>query len=405
MLRRICAEALQVEGPIKVTAKGMLLENEYIKYDKEGYELSRIQKPKHEIALLQACKDIRSIAVPVFYHVNLFEITLSHFDAATVQSWWNRAQGVRAVIGKERLEIAWADDEVKNIKDRLGDFDVLAPGLREWLATESSCGDMLLNFTMKRRTDFDTKPIPQRAITFNLTDSEPSWDNLEEWLRLWHGGQLPGFCGPFIEGVTMTPMLQAVANVFESVGGLRDETWGTVKKLLPGLRKFLEGVDKRWAEAVVVEEGTEEEGQMANTAPPGCAGPEVEGGLAEGDEEDGSQSAGTPAPTGRVVDLDDDDNEDFDFDDPSPSTQYYDTKQAQTQQEPREASRYTPMHRPAFRRTLEPRPSGVAAGSHTLTSALATSTSDTSTATRPSGLPPPPRKRITKLFHTGDDSE
>lgn len=413
MIRCICAEVVQVQDSIKVTANGMQLKDEYIKYDKDGNELSRIRKPKHEIALLRACKSIRFIAVPVFYHVNLFEITLNHFDAAAVQSWWHRARDIRASAGGNPLKFAWADEDVKNIKDRLGDYDVLAPELREWLATETDYGDLRLNFTMKRRTKIDTHLIIQRAITFNLTDSEPSWGDLEEWLRLWHSNQLPGFCGPFIEDVAMTPMLQAVANVFESVGALRDESWSTVQKLLPGLRKFVEGVDERWAEATKNADGNGEDKQVEDTAPPGCAAPDVEAGVAE-EEEEGGRFTRSPAPTGHVVDLGDDEDEDddpddgddeFEFAEPPASTQYYDAKQAQTQQEPREALRFTPTHRPTFRLMPTQRPFGTASALRPLGANRASSAAGTTTARRSSGLPPPSRQYITTPTEPDTDSE
>ena len=74
----------------------------------------------------------------------------------------------------------------------------------------------------------------------------PHWENLVEWLHLFHAGKIEAFTDSF--GPTSWEMRVAVAGAFDGVDNMKHCEWEDVLKVLPGLKTMLRAVDVLWLE-------------------------------------------------------------------------------------------------------------------------------------------------------------
>ncbi|CAK4007601.1 Hypothetical predicted protein [Lecanosticta acicola] len=313
VLRHIFHEVLVLNRDIKVTTDGMDLSSSVV--DENGRQ---ILKPKHEIALLRTCQQIRQLAVPIFYFANSFTLHITDFNAAAIQNWWSRTRSFHADAERLPLNII-AVPETFECEDWIGWFQT-ATEIHETL-TEAypSKDERELWMGLKRAAAFDVSPILPGFIHFELSNAVPHWDNLKEWIRLWHSGLLPGYSGSFLPPSLTDKHLRAVYHVFNTLEGQKDEPWPTIEKLLPGIRDYLKDNDDRW-EVVDGSPPDQSGGNDERRVAPGCARPIVEGSPRSeaADEEMGDDNAGDEfghhnaaeaLPSPRDADADDDDDD------------------------------------------------------------------------------------------------
>ena len=187
-----------------------------------------------ELALLKTCRYIRNIARPIFYRENDFEFLVDGFDVKVLLPWRDMCNtliqawppinhsGPRALLIKDKYNEA-ADMSEEELPEKK--LDMITWQVMDWLDQEVSEESVVGNHFWSVRYD------------------PPNWENLVNWLELWHGNEI-GRYNPEVDGGADQA---ALASLFDLVERYRGQSWEFVLTTLPSIRGLLSATDERWS--------------------------------------------------------------------------------------------------------------------------------------------------------------
>jgi hypothetical protein len=207
-----------------------------------------LRKAKNDNALLEVCRAIRKEAVPLYYVVNSFQVQVQDFNASKVLSWWERATMHRQNAEAMPIDLAGGTDDYTSIWAEEEKMKVLK-------ARSEESGGVLMHRLQLFKDVSTTAQGPRGGVELSVS-YEPNWENLKEWLRLFHDFKLPMLMDSDIEDSKDKAQLKGVVEAFKIIQGYEYLDWELAEKSLVGIRGFLVRDDERWGDAEVEMEET-----------------------------------------------------------------------------------------------------------------------------------------------------
>ncbi|EME80625.1 uncharacterized protein MYCFIDRAFT_177555 [Pseudocercospora fijiensis CIRAD86] len=233
---RILLNVLVSEEPYIVRPDGRIEPKPIARYIEERkncwvFQSYSTRKP----GILETCKTIREEARGIFYAGNDFEIRISAFNASAIVPWWRRRVEILDARKDDPITIAVTSDEdvdAESTRPQLDSIEASMPPKRKALIYQA-----------KRQPQ--TALLPQGDLSIS-TQYQPHWNNLKQWLQLFHAGIFPAL---IVTNTNMsTQELLRVSAIFESIAAYKDgDEWETAEKGLEGHRKILVADDKEWS--------------------------------------------------------------------------------------------------------------------------------------------------------------
>ncbi|PPJ50240.1 hypothetical protein CBER1_07180 [Cercospora berteroae] len=197
--RLIYSFVLVDDAPYDVLPQGQIVPQPVVSWDVA--ENHRLVKKDHTKAdgtptrtapgLLTACKQIRELAIPIFFVGNSFNIQVSNFDGLAIQPFWKPMDSHRQQAEKDPILLAGSYDEGEFFDALQEKSASLLEGLGDQVFS-SAAHIKTDNFTICHLNDPPTTALPIRKIKCDLSH-EPHWDNLLVWLRECIKGELPPY--------------------------------------------------------------------------------------------------------------------------------------------------------------------------------------------------------------------
>ncbi|PIA90374.1 hypothetical protein CB0940_10953 [Cercospora beticola] len=197
--RLIYSFVLVDEAPYDVLPQGHLVPQPLVSWDiTDSSQLVKRQHTKSDgtpireaPGLLTACKQIRELAVPIFFFGNSFNIRVSNFDGLAIQPFWKLMDSHRQQAEKDPILLAGSHDELGFFEALQEKSTPLLDGLEDHISSRPTATKEC-EFTICRLNDPPTTSLTMGEIKCDLS-YEPHWDNLLLWLRECIKGELPPF--------------------------------------------------------------------------------------------------------------------------------------------------------------------------------------------------------------------
>jgi hypothetical protein len=179
-----------------------------------------------EPGLLKVSRDVRAIALPLFYREASFQCKADNFNVMALQPW----------IHKRQLAVQPTVDLTDGL--HIGE-ELWAQKTKGWQSSPQ--GQMAANMINKINTREDIG-LPAPTTLFWAIDNNPCWANLVDWLKLYHAKQIEGY---EFRG-RVEPEHVVLKSAFGIVRALRGQSWSLVLKVLTEARPALAAVDHGW---------------------------------------------------------------------------------------------------------------------------------------------------------------
>ncbi|GIZ49902.1 hypothetical protein CKM354_001291900 [Cercospora kikuchii] len=195
--RLIYSFVLVDEAPYDVLPQGQIVPQPVVSWDindnnslvKRHHNESDGSPLREAPGLLTVCKQVRELAVPIFFVGNSFNIQVSNFDGLAIQPFWKLMDSHRKKAETKPILLAGSHDEREFFEALLEKSAILLDGLDDHvssLPTRITTSD----FMIRRLYEAPTTPLEVGGIRCDL-DYEPNWDNLLAWLIECLKGRLP----------------------------------------------------------------------------------------------------------------------------------------------------------------------------------------------------------------------
>lgn len=185
------------EDPYIVLSDGKMVPKPLVYYKiRENNRLVKKELKKHDgtpicraPGILLVCKQVRELAVPIFYIGNSFKVRISNFYGEGIKEWWQRTEAQRKQAGIESGPLDSngtmhsVDQYSRNCKPALRDLELTSAAL--------ACGTITLHVAY-----------------------EPNWQNLVTWLNSCIKGNLPKYIPTDLAHNVEGHRLQTVAWLF-----------------------------------------------------------------------------------------------------------------------------------------------------------------------------------------------
>ncbi|KAI5357280.1 hypothetical protein Slin14017_G122890 [Septoria linicola] len=186
----ICSYVLVSDSPYDVQPDGMMVPKRVIYWKvREDRSLTKKELKKHNgtpickpPGLLTVSKQVREMALPIFYVGNDFDVMVSDYNGKAIMAWWKRVQ-------KERLRAAEHPIQLAGSKARLDLHHTHAAGFRD---LSQAFRQDEHSFVLHRLNDTRQSDLQLGRVEIDV-DGGTNWNNLTTWLDLCHKGQLPPF--------------------------------------------------------------------------------------------------------------------------------------------------------------------------------------------------------------------
>lgn len=197
-----------------------------LRYD--GEYIVSIKQPHLcvEPGVLKVSKDVRAIALPLFYREASFQCKADNFNVMALQPW----------VHKRQLAMQPKIDLTDGL--HIGE-ELWAQRSKEWQSSPQ--GQMAAKMINKINAREDIS-LPAPTTPFWAIDDNPCWANLVDWLKLYHAKQIEGY---EFRG-RVEPEHVVLKSVFGIVRALHGQSWSVVLKVLTEARSALTAVDHGW---------------------------------------------------------------------------------------------------------------------------------------------------------------
>lgn len=187
-----------------------------------------------EPALLNVCKDLRAIVLPVYYRENRFCCAVSAFNVVALQPWTRK----REMFMQQTINFTKLIRLDKSVYTNLS-----------WKEKKSYQGDAIC-FTIDNIDGREAPDNPEpTALTWSVDDM-PNWNNLMDWLELYHANDIGAYRRP--EPAAAEHYI--LSSLFGLVRVLRAQPWEEVVEVLKEARAGLSAVEPAWGVNHVIEE-------------------------------------------------------------------------------------------------------------------------------------------------------
>ena len=176
----------------------------------------------------------------MFYCENDFTFKVRSFNVLVLQPWAKKFEAIIPAAPEQDFKyakVAFGQAVPNHIKfsDPYHGHDV----------HDMNAGqDWVLTYQLRQLQQVQAQDVTIRGSQSWNVEFTPHWQNLVDWLRLWHAGETGCYQPHFIDDGPQ----KALEGVFDLVAGRRGESWKVVNQMLPSVRKTLAGSDERWGE-------------------------------------------------------------------------------------------------------------------------------------------------------------
>lgn len=254
--RRVYSFVLLSDTPYQVAPDGKILPKPVIYWKiRDDHSLTKKELKKHNgtaickpPGLLTICKQIRKLALDVFYVGNDFEVQVSKFHGEGILKCWERVCAVRKKCYTQPIMLAGGLPG-PSLSENLGTIpvDELRTSLRSAVG-RAITHRWYWNSRYYAMHHFDPRltRLPEGKIELEVT-YEPDWNNLVTWLNLCIMGRLPAYNPSNLDCEPLGTRLQTVAWLFAIVDQYSKEEWQAFDKTIDTHREHLIRDDPRWA--------------------------------------------------------------------------------------------------------------------------------------------------------------
>jgi len=186
-----------------------------------------------EPEIMVVCRDIRQLALPLFYQENRFVVRVQQYEIRAALPWLKRHEHWNSQKDDTDQQVAkqWEPYTVAETDDQDYQMEML-----EWHQVWD---------VFRAEQDAFLPPPEQTGSIIIRTDGQPHWDNLAKWLQLARDGEVVALADDDYDGGDGDA---AVKGAFKVVMGLKIYVWNTALRILPGVRDMLAVGDARWSE-------------------------------------------------------------------------------------------------------------------------------------------------------------
>ena len=180
----------------------------------------------NEPNLVEACKDIRAVARPVFYRESVFKCSVSMFNVVALQPWVRkREKAMQTTVDLSQI------------------LQVSVPGVCKVTKAYKPIQTKQIRYVADHVDQRTPSQLPQPTGLSWVVDNSPDWSNLVDWLKLYHQGSI----GVYVPCGTLEPDQQTLTSVFGIVRVLRGQSWGLVLEVLEEAKVALSAANPAWA--------------------------------------------------------------------------------------------------------------------------------------------------------------
>lgn len=189
---------------------------------RENNRLVKKELKKHEgtpicraPGILLVCKQVRELAVPIFYVGNFFEVRISNFYGEGIKEWWQRTEAQRKQVGIESGSLD-SNGTMHSV-----DQSVMRHPAKPLLREVAGQRPLLFPSSKSRNykpafRDLELSSAAPACGTITLHVAyEPNWQNLVTWLNSCIKGSLPKHMPTDLAHKIEGHRLQTVARLFK----------------------------------------------------------------------------------------------------------------------------------------------------------------------------------------------
>ena len=175
---------------------------------------------------MEACKDIRAVARPVFYRESVFKCSVSMFNVVALQPWVRkREKAMQTTVDLSQI------------------LQVSVPGVCKVTKAYKPIQTKQIRYVADHVDQRTPSQLPQPTGLSWVVDNSPDWSNLVDWLKLYHQGSI----GVYVPSGTLEPDQQTLTSVFGIVRVLRGQSWSLVLEVLEEAKVALSAANPAWA--------------------------------------------------------------------------------------------------------------------------------------------------------------